>query len=202
MDTYYTKYFQKSKVFLYPLLQLSNRKHDTEHPFESFTHVENAENDLEFLYSLVDPTVILRFKFDRSNDTEDSRKIWNIGIFDRYSKSNRIVKKYFSEDMSEIVLVYNLFDLKEDYDLVIAGRYSKISDKAKQRILTYYGEYTPEGKIVSYMLNPERHRKAYAEQMGIKVSDLNPNGEITPMLDLLQETLLLDVSNYNFTLYL
>lgn len=197
----YRRYFQKSKVFLYPLLQLDKKSEEiSEVTIESFIHVENADDDLHFLFPLTEPSLTVSFTINLED--KDKRREMVHEIYQKYGKDRHVKKKFYSPDMDRVIIVYTLFDMVEDYDLIVAGRYSKISKTSKLRIQRYYAANSEHWAHVKTFLYPEEHYSMYAEALGVDEETLRNRQELIDNPDLVKETIAIDLAKYKTSLIL
>jgi hypothetical protein len=175
----YSDYFQKSKTFLLPAIGIRRSIH-TSHMMTFITWPGK--------YAITDCRLTV-CKAD-GVDEWDYRKWEKIFIF-----NNPYFESVEWADQKTIVYTFNLEQFKNDWDLFLEGRYSKMSPVIKERIKCYYGETSGEWDYVKSFLYPERYFDKYAELMydekdraeGAKV--LRSVGELCPKYDPVNETL-------------
>lgn len=174
----YKEYFQKSRVFLYPALGIKRGVSVT--PVQTHMSWANrytsAEAKLCCLYHL-------------RNDAE----------FKTFEQAKLLGNKYFHEfvqvEEREGVYVFDLSTLKEDWNNILTGRYSKISKEHKRIIRNFIGLNSPNLPYVDSFLFPEKHFKLYSELMGVEESLLKSVGELCSLPDAEKETLRVSISN-------
>ncbi len=186
IDSLYKDYIQKSKVFMYPLLEV--RKGVSVTPIETYCMWENhyVKEDCKFitLYHLRDDCEFKQFEkskllgnplFHDFQMTEDDKGIY---IFD-YAKH------------------------KEDWMFFIKGKYSKFSAELKKKLQAYFGQAN-RGYVDSF-LYPERYFKLYADLLTVDpadrpqmISTLKEVGELCSIMDHEKENLTLKVKDLFF----
>ena len=114
----YTDYFQKSKVFMYPLLGL--KKGLTYVPRQTYIAWEDV-------YSTEDTMFICLYRTPMS---VKFRKFLDI-----YIESNKYYHETIELTDNKHLVVYDFSKLKFDYDNFISGKYSNISIDSKISIL-------------------------------------------------------------------
>ena len=172
MISAYTQYFQKSKIFLYPLLGISKGKEYV--PIETYICWDK-------LYTVEDCKYICIY-----NAKKDKKyKLFEDNVLkhlDNYELS-------FSLSEDRHVYVFDYSEHKHDYEMFINGYYSKFSINCKNKILNYFGKV---GKISSYIksyLNPEEYHEVYAEALLVHVDLIREVYEICSIPDVEKETL-------------
>lgn len=171
MDTY-TQYFQKSKVFLYPLLGI--KKGENFVPAETYICWDK-------LYDVNDYKFIIIYESERN---------------ERYKLfEDRILKKHahleLSIDLSnnKQLCVFDYSKYKHDYEMFVLGKYSKFSINTKNKILKYFGKV---GKISDYIksfLNPEEYHEIYAETLMVSLDEIKLVHEVCSIPNIKKETL-------------
>jgi len=133
----YSKYFQKSKSFLYPALGI--KKSSNFKPSNTYLSIPG-------LYEIEDAKFICTF------DKEDSEG------FKAFEQKMLLENPLFFEKI--IVDDYNIYVF--DYEIyvtdwfnVITGRYSKLSTVLKRAIKAYFGESSAEYQQIDAFLNPK-----------------------------------------------
>jgi hypothetical protein len=167
----YSKYFQKSKSFLYPLLGI--KKNDKFLPVS--THLA-----IESLYEPGDVKFICVFD---NIDTE---------AFKYFETKMLIENPLFYEkltDGSRNIYVFDYEIYTNDWFNFILGKYSKLSNVVKRAIKTYYGDKTPEYQYMDSYLNPNEYYSTYAELLDVDIEDLKLGVELCDPCDLEKETL-------------
>jgi hypothetical protein len=153
MEKLYSKYFQKSYTFLYPLLGIP--KHPVLKPSQVY---------LEWQYrsKLEDPELICLFTRNPID------KLWI--DFEQCTLFKHKQLRVFEKISNEVIaLVFDLKAYEEDYGFFLKGFYSKFSEGAKNKIITYYGN-SPEFTFLESFLYPEKYHQVYASLL-----DVNPD---------------------------
>jgi|JI7StandDraft_1071085.scaffolds.fasta_scaffold05710_6 hypothetical protein len=177
IDSLYKEYIQKSKVFMYPLLDV--RKGVSVTPIETYCMWENhyAKEDCKLitLYHLRDDPEFKQF---------EKLKLLGNPLFHDFQMTE--------EDIG--VYVFDYRKHKDDWMRFIEGKYSKFSLELKRKLQTHFGQAN-RGYIDSF-LYPERYFKLYAELLTVDPSDapgmlstLREVGELCSKLDLEKENL-------------
>jgi len=178
MISAYTHYFQKSKIFLYPLLGISKGKEYV--PTETYLCWDG-------LYTVDDCKYICIYNTKR----DKKYKLFENNVLKHLSN----YESSFSLHEDRHVYIFDYSEYKHDYEMFIKGMYSKLSLKSKNKILDYFGEV---GKISSYIksyLNPEKYHDVYAEALLVHVDLIKEVYEICSTPDIKKETLFEKIPN-------
>ena len=175
IDKLYSKYFQKSRSFLYPVLGI--KKKSSVIPTGTYVSIKDKIGP-------EDMKLICTFK----NDTSEEFKTFE----NQMLLSNPLFSKKISTKDTNIY-VFDLEIYKTDYFNFILGKYSLFSKQLKRAIKNYYGEQSAEYEIVDSYLNPEKYFENYAKLLGIDVNVLKEVGELCNPCDIDKETLKISV---------
>lgn len=168
----YTEYFQKSKVFLYPLLDI--KKGATYVPRQTYIAWED-------MYSTEDRKFICVYQTPM---TERFNRFIHLSIL-----NHDLFEDYVKLDENKHLFLYNFNSLKFDYDNFIKGKYSKISLDSKIKILDFFGD---DEKVTDYIhpfLSPQDHHEEYAEYLNVDIKSLQEVHEVCTPPDIEKETL-------------
>lgn len=159
----YPGYFQKSRVFLYPLI--CNKKGSIT-PIETYTswegHIKDEDMKLVCMFYLRNDSEFINF---------EERVLLNSPYYSDYKEL----------DEKKALYIFDFSDRKDDWNYYLKGQYSKLNNEQKKRIRSYYGISTANYAFIHSYLYPEEYFKAYA-------GFLSPNKEdIDDMEALLRE---------------
>jgi|TARA_R110000765_G_scaffold423491_1_gene532466 hypothetical protein len=169
----YKDYFQKSKVFLYPLLNI--KKGVKFVPCETYMSWDN-------IYNIDDYHLVCIY------DIPDAQ-LSSFKLFEeKYIITNKNYKAKFNlEYENKIAIIFNLTKYKYDIDRLIKGEYSKISLKTKELITEFFGEH---GKIAEYVesyLHPTYWHEDYAELLAVDIKYIHDVHELCDLPNLEKE---------------
>jgi len=139
LSSVYKKYFQKSKVFLYPILGI--KRGVSVVPTETYISWQGY-------YTSEDMKLIC--VYDVRTDSEYKQFEKNVLL--NHNRLNDYVKVG-----NQLVLTFDLSDLGDDWFHFINGRYSKISMNLKQKILTFFDKYSGNYAYMHSYLIPEKY---------------------------------------------
>jgi hypothetical protein len=171
MSSVYTDYFQKSKVFLYPLLEL--KRGITYVPVQTYVCWEDV-------YSIDDCKLMCEYHVKSSDKFND--------FCDRYLNNHEFFHKYVDLGNNKHLFVFNLISIKYDFSMIILGKYSKISISSKLTILDFFNS---SGDMLSYIvsfLSPKHAHKEYAEEFKMDIEDIKEIYEVCSILNIEKET--------------
>ena len=177
LNSVYKKYFQKSKVFLYPILGI--KRGVSVIPVETYIGWQGY-------YGSEDMKLICVYDIR----TDEEYKNFEKNILLTHSRLCDFVKVN-----SQSVLTFDFSDLGDDWAHFINGRYSKISLNLKQKILGFFDKYSGNYAYMHSYLLPEKYFSNYAELLNVDVSMLIEVGELCTKPDLGKETLIMEVAD-------
>jgi hypothetical protein len=177
----YEKYFQKSRVFLYPALSM--RRGTSITPIETYVswkevmgrNVSKLDVRLMCLYHLRDDDEFLKF---------EEKKLINNPLFCDY---------FETEKKDKAVYMFNFEDYKEDWFHFLNGRYSKLSNSLKKSIMTFYGENKANYKLIDSYLNPSKYYDQYSDLLKVKKETLEKVVELCDKPNFEKECLTLKI---------
>tara|TARA_R100000700_G_C3128425_1_gene114574 strand:+ start:140 stop:730 length:591 start_codon:yes stop_codon:yes gene_type:complete len=168
----YKNYFQKSKVFLYPLLQI--KKGVDFVPIETF--LSWADN-----FTVKDKKFICLYEQKKS-------KAWS-KFENEFLFSNILFFDYVLLDTDIHLYVFDMSGFASDYINIVRGRYSNLSESTKDTIMNFFGEKGSIARYVEEYLYPDYYMDQYAEELGVPISQLEAVGELCSKPDLEKEEL-------------
>jgi len=178
IDALYKKYFQKSKIFLYPLLDI--KRGTSVVPNETYVSWNNEINSEDMKLVCVYPT---------RTDQEYIKFEKNI-IF----KHNRLLDLVTVDDDNTIV-IFDFSDLTDDWFNFLNGKYSKINVNTKRKILNFFDSKSGNYAYVESYLFPEKHFETYANILNVDVKLLESVGELCDKPNLNKEKLVMKVAD-------
>ena len=127
----YTEYFQKSKVFLYPLLHI--KKGMIHVPIETYVAWENV-------YDLTDYRFFCEYKTKRT------------AAFNKFEKEYLLEHSLFEDavELDELrhLYIFDFSKLKSAHKRYVDGKYSQLTLETKVTIIDFFGQ---KGKISEYI---------------------------------------------------
>jgi hypothetical protein len=178
LNALYRKYFQKSKIFMYPLLDIKRGSYVV--PSETYVSWDGK-------YSSEDAKLIC--VYHTSNSPEYIQFENNVLM-----KHTRLCD-YIKVDSTTSVFIFDFSDLGTDWDHFINGSYSKMNEKLKRKILNYFNDNSANHVYVNSYLFPEKYYNEYAGLLNVEVSLLHEVGELCEKPDSTKENLLIKVTN-------
>ena len=178
INTLYRKYFQKSKIFLYPLLDIKRG-----------TSVVPSETYLSWgtSYSPEDMKLVCLYKPRTDSEYINFEK--NVLL-----KHNRLCD-YIKVDSESTIFTFDFSDLENDWMHFINGRYSKMSPEIKRKIINFFDKNSGNYNYVMSYLQPEKYFDDYAKLLNCSTELLESVGELCSKPDLEKEKLMIEVVN-------
>jgi hypothetical protein len=178
INALYRKYFQKSKIFIYPLLDIKRGTQIV--PSETYL----AWNDQ---YEPEDKKLICIY------DTEEfGFKDFEKNVLLKHTR----LHEYNVVSHSQSVWVFDFSDLGPDWNNLINGKYSKINDETKRKIVNFFDKNSGNHVYVTSYMFPKDFFKRYAELLNVPVDLLESTGELCDKPDLEKEKLLIQVADF------
>ena len=171
MKSVYTDYFQKSKVFLYPLLKL--KKGIDYVPIQTYVCWEHA-------YTTDD------YKFFCEYRAPLSKKF--INFCDIYLKSHKCFLEHLDLGDNKHIFIFNFKNYKKDYNRFLKGKYSQFSLDSKLVILDFFSSSGNMADYVKVFLSPDNYHESYAVELDIKLKDIKDVYELCSIPDIEKET--------------
>lgn len=180
LTSLYNKYFQKSKVFLFPLTGL--RKKDDFNP--SFCGLS-----LDGIYTFSDLKLIVVY------DIPSNPKQFYTFLNKKVKKSTIYETHFLNNDKTKEIVIFDLKIYKKELVHFYNGQYSKLSKHVKKSIMNYYGYDTTAWILIESYLNPESYFEDYAVLLGVSVRDIKTVGQLCDEPNLEKETIKLELND-------
>ena len=167
----YAQYFQKSKLFLYPLLGFER----------GLTAPEEVYFSWEGKYAPEDQKLIVVY----SNASNPDFQVLKGTTLSKHKLLLEIIPTMQDQE----IYVFDFSSYAPDWDHLIAGRYSKITHKTKQTVLDYFERYSGNYIYMHSFLFPNKWFKRYAEILDVPEELLIEVGELCDKPDWKKELL-------------
>jgi len=178
INALYKKYFQKSKILIYPLLDIKRG-----------TQIVPSETYLSWLdvHEPEDKKLICVYETDEEGYEEFEKTT--------LLKHTRLCN-YNKVNSHQTIFVFDFSDLGVDWNHLINGKYSRINDDLKRKIVNFYDKHSGNHVYVTSYMFPEKFFSRYAEILDVPESMLKDVGELCDKPDLEKEKLLIQVANF------
>jgi len=171
-------YFQKSKLFLYPVLGIN--KGQSISLIETYTgwkdHIESTDKKLLCLYHL-------------RKDPE----------FVKFEKTKLLANKYFTDfiefEEDKGLYVFDLQEYKDDWEHFLNGKYSKLSQRLKTQVVSFQPKNTVNYSYVNSFVYPEKYFGVYTKLLDTSLELLVKVGELCDPPDLEKEVLCMNTKS-------
>ena len=170
----YREYFQKSRVFLYPVLDI--KRGNSIVPVNTYIAweelgIEPKDAKLVCVYQYRTDSEYLEF---------EKEKLKGNKLFE----SSMLIK-----DGSEIAYIFNFNPYKQDWLHFISGKYSKMSIPFKRKIKDFFRQSGNNYVYVESFVHPEKYFALYSELLNMPIHTLKEVGELCSQPDTARETL-------------
>jgi len=177
----YSRYTQKSRMFLYPLLGI--RRGSAVVPIESYISVAGLikpdDHKLVCLYHL---------RTDLEFRLFEKGKLLNNSRFENFHE--------IEDDKG--LYIFDFSDKPALWDCFTTGKYSKIDSESKKMILDFFNNNPANKDLINSYLNPDKYFNEYAKYLNIEPRILREVGELCSLPDFEKETLKADVKQTQF----
>lgn len=176
----YRDYIQKSKLFLYPLLDIKRGVSVT--PIETFM----AWGDR---YGFEDSKFICHYHM---RDDQDFKLFDDVKL-----KGNPFFYELHQLDETTGIYVFDFSHMEDDFWKVVTGKYSELSKESKQKILNFFRGNTTHYAYIESYLEPSKYYGMYSEILNVKVSHFKVAKELCSKPDLEKEDLISSLKTMN-----
>ena len=173
----YKDYFQKSKVFLYPALEIKRGVSVT--PIETYVSWKDQ-------YGIVDKKLMCLYHL-RSDKEFKAFEL-------KHLFGNKLFDDFFQTDDNLGVYVFDFNTFNDDMDNFAKGKYSKLSPDIKKKIITFFAQSVKYTHVHSY-LYPNKYLDLYSNLLAIDVHILKEVGELCTPPDLEKEKLIAEIKD-------
>jgi hypothetical protein len=178
INALYTEYFQKSKIFMYPLLDIKKGccavPEQTYVAWEGYIKPEDAK--LVTVYP---------------NRKDDEYKTFEKNVLLKHQR----ICDYTELNNEQLLITFEFTDMSDDWNHFINGRYSMIDVKIKRKILSFFNKNSANHVYMDSYLFPDKYFSLYASLLDTNEDILRNVGELCSKLDLERETLIAEVIN-------
>ena len=179
MSIVYTEYFQKSKVFLYPLLDLGRGIKYV--PRETYCVWEDVYSSEDMMFLCVYKSKLsVAFK----------------SFANRHLIAHPLFRDHISLEDNRQLFIFNFDKYKHDYNCFLKGKYSQYTINGKLSILEFFEPETTQTADTSQLnyiqgfLEPDEVHDAYAKALNVDVEMVQDVYEVCSSPDMEKETLI------------
>ena len=174
----YTEYFQKSKIFLYPLLDI--KKGSAAVPEQTYIAWEGYIKPEDAKLVTVYP-----------NRKDEEYKTFEKNVLLKHQR----ICDYLELNDTQLLITFEFTDISDDWNHFVNGKYSMIDTKIKRKILGFFSKTSANHVYMDSYLFPDKYFSLYANLLGTDENLLRNVGELCSKLDLERETLVAEVMN-------
>jgi hypothetical protein len=176
INTLYRNYFQKSKIFVYPLLDI--KKGCSVTPVQTYF----GWNDY---VKPEDMKLVAVYHERKDQDYINFEK--NVLL-----KHNRL-SDFVKLNDTEVLYTFDFSDIGDDWMNIINGRYSKMNPTIKRKIRDHFDKNGSNYMYMDSFLFPEKYFNIYSELLGVNENVLREVGELCTKPDMEKEILTVNV---------
>ena len=173
LNSVYRKYFQKSQVFIYPLLGIKR----------GAAYVPNATYIAWEENSTISEDMKLVCVYE--NDETNTFEVFVKTVLLKHPR----LFGYVKADSKTSVFTFDFSDLVEEWANFLNGKYSKINLNLKAKILNFFDPQSGNYQYVKSYLYPEKYFNEYADLLNTDVELLKSVGELCSKPNLNKEIL-------------
>jgi hypothetical protein len=178
INSLYNGYFQKSKVFLYPILGI--KKGSSVVPTQTFLswgeEISPEDMKLVCLYTTRNDSNYINFE-------------------NHFLLKHSRLADYKKVSEEETVFIFDFSDLSDDWVHFLNGHYSKINIKVKRIIKDFFQRNTNNYDYIDSYLFPDKYFENYSKILNVDSHLLKSVGELCNAPDLEKENLTIQVTN-------
>lgn len=176
INALYRNYFQKSKIFVYPLLGI--KKGISVTPVQTYF----GWNDY---VTPEDMKLVAVYHERKDQDYVNFEK--NVLL-----KHNRL-SDFIKLNDTEVLVTFDFSDMEKDWMHLINGRYSKMNPTLKRKIRDHFDKNGSNYMYMDSFLFPEKYFNIYSELLGVNEEVLKGVGELCTKPDMEKEILTVSV---------
>jgi hypothetical protein len=162
----YTKYAQKSKIFLYPILGIKRGGSVT--PVETYLEWVNK-------YTKQDRKLICLYHLRDDNEFKNFEK--------RVLLAHPKFENFYYTENNQGIYIFDYEPDKDLYDKVLQGKYSQIKKEYKEKILDFFSNNKGSMVYIDSYLNPEKYMADYANLLGVNLELIKSVGQLCELPD-------------------
>lgn len=178
IESLFKDYFQKSRVFLYPILEIKRGSSVT--PIETYMAWEGY-------YTPEDMKLICLYHL--RSDPE----------FVNFEREKLLRNKHFFDfkqvEDNKGVYIFDFSEYKKDWEKLLTSKYSQLTYHYKKKIENFYGRRDSNFAYIESYIYPLKYFSMYSEIMDVDESLLREVGELCSKIDFDRETLHIKVES-------
>ena len=178
LKSLYSGYFQKSKAFLYPALLIPRGISVT--PINTYVSWDGY-------YSQSDCKLMVLYHLRSDVEFKSLEK--------KYLFSNPMFQDFYEIEDGKAIYVFDFQDHKDDFEMFINGKYSKISQTLKKLIIGHYTQSKKYFVHIDSFINPEMYYDIYSKLLSCDKKILMEVVELCDKPDLEKENLQCSIKN-------
>ena len=175
-------YIQKSRIFLYPLLNI--RRGVSVTPLQTYLTWDEV-------YTVSDCKLIAVYHLRDDKQFKDFEEQKLFG--------NPLFEDFFELENEKGAYVFDFSEYKNEYNKMLAGRYSELDGDYKRKILNFFRNHQGHHRMIESYINPKLYFEDYAKILNVPLTLIKEVGELCSLPDLEEEMLKVKKKVLNFT---
>lgn len=172
INSLYRDYIQKSRLFLYPLLEIKRGVSVT--PIQTYMSWRDK-------YCYTDSKLICQYHLRDDDDFKLFEKVKLLG--------NPLFHAFHLLEDGTGAYVFDFAKQQDEFWKVTTGKYSTLDIKNKRKILSFFKSHSAHYAYIESYLEPKKYFPMYSEILNVKVKTLREVGELCSIPDLEKENL-------------
>jgi len=170
----YRDYIQKSRLFLYPLLDIKRGVSVT--PIQTFMAWDEH-------YCFTDSKFICQYHLRNDQDFK---------IFEDVKlKGNPLFHSFHELEDGTGAYVFDFSSMEEEFWKVVSGKYSTLNPSNKEKIRQFFKTSVHHAAYIESYITPKNYYGMYSEILGVPIKHFKKCGELCEKPDLVAEKLII-----------
>ena len=161
LTSLYKEYIQKSRIFLYPILNIPRGVSVT--PIQTYMEWKGK-------YTIDDCKLIAIYHL--RNDKE-FKKFESTKLL-----SNKKFDNFFELENGKGAYVFSFKDSEINYKKIVSGKYSQLTSRYKYKILDFFKNHKAHHAYIESYLHPEKYFTMYSDLLNVATDVLIEVGEL------------------------
>jgi hypothetical protein len=157
----YKEYIQKSRIFLYPLLNIPRGVSVT--PIQTYMEWEGV-------YTIDDCKLIALYHL---RDDHEFKKFEEVKLL-----NNKRFDEFFELDDKQGAYIFDFKDQNFNYKRIVDGEYSQLSARYKHKILDFFKNHRAHHAYIESYLYPDKYFTMYSDLLNVNTKILKQVGEL------------------------
>lgn len=178
------EYVQKSRIFLYPLLEIKRGSEAT--PLESYISWDGK-------FDIDDQKLICVYSLREDDNFKRFEKVRLFG--------NKYFDSYYEIENDRGAYVFDMKEYKDEFECFLRGKYSQFASSTKEKVINFFNDKPGSKEHIMSYFYPERFYDVYSSLLAVDKSVLKEVGQLCSRPEVDKETLhasIKEVEIFNF----